>query len=182
MAEEWTKPEDIVGFWREAGQKRWFKTDPEFDALIRERFLKTHEQAAAGKLAHWEETAKGALALVILLDQFSRNMFRGEARAFASDARARAIAERAIARGFDRMVPFGRNFFYLPYMHSENLADQDRCIALFEAAGDAESVKHAKAHHDLIRRFGRFPFRNESLGRTSTPEEKKYLASGGYRV
>ncbi len=154
-----------------------------FDAELRERFLATHEAAAAGRLSVWEDTAEDALALVIALDQFPRNMFRGTARAFSTDALALAAARRAIGRGFDLKTPMPeRNFFYLPFEHSENLADQERCVALTEATGDAEAVKWAKVHLDVIRRFGRFPHRNAALDRASTPEEIAFLGDGGFRA
>ncbi|HEV1999881.1 MAG TPA: DUF924 family protein [Xanthobacteraceae bacterium] len=183
MAGKVAAPEEVLSFWREAGPKRWFKVDPSFDDAIRERFLATWEAARAGGLAAWEQTSEGALALLLVIDQFPRNMFRGDARSFATDAEARAVAARAIERTFDQAIaPCELNFFYLPYMHSEALADQERAVALMLARGDAEGIKHAGAHRDLIRRFGRFPFRNQALGRTSTPAEAEYLAAGGYRV
>lgn len=174
-------PETVLAFWRAAGLEKWFKKDAAFDDAIRRRFLETHEAAASGRLAHWEETAEGALALLIVLDQFARNMFRGSACAFAADPLARAVAERAIARGFDRQTPLReRQFFYLPFEHSESLTDQERCVALFRATGDAEAVKWAELHADIIRRFGRFPHRNAALGRATTPEEQAFLDSGGF--
>ena len=176
-------PEEVLSFWREAGPDRWYRADSEFDARVRARFLATHEAAAAGKLAAWETTPEGALALLIALDQFPRNMFRGTARAFATDPLARAAADRAIARGFDWAFPMPeRNFCYLPFEHSERLADQKRSLALCEAAGDADAIKWAKLHLDVIRRFGRFPHRNEMLGRVSTPEEIAFLEGGGFRA
>jgi uncharacterized protein (DUF924 family) len=172
---------EVVSFWREAGPERWFNKDTAFDEEIRNRYLATHEAAAAGKLSDWEQTAEGALALLILLDQFPRNMFRGEARAFATDPLARAIAAGAIVRGFDSQAPEGmRGFFYLPFEHSEDLADQERCVAFYKAAGDAEGLKWAELHADIIRRFGRFPHRNAALGRATTPEEQAFLDGGGF--
>jgi uncharacterized protein (DUF924 family) len=172
---------DIVKFWREAGPKRWFEKDAAFDGQIRKRYLATHEAAAAGKLSSWEQNAEGALALLILLDQFPRNMFRGDARAFASDPLARALAAGAIIRGFDSQVaPELRGFFYLPFEHSEDLADQERCVAFHKVIGDADGLKWAKIHADIIRRFGRFPHRNAVLGRVSTPEEQAFLDGGGF--
>lgn len=172
---------DIVAFWREAGPDRWFNKDTDFDAEIRRRFLATHEAAAAGQLTAWEATAEGSLALLILLDQFPRNMFRGSARAFATDPLARAVAAGALLRGFDAQVPADlRTFFYLPFEHSEDMADQERCIALYKAAGDADNLKWAELHADIIRRFGRFPHRNAVLGRATTPEEQKFLDEGGF--
>ncbi len=180
MVESEVKPSDIVAFWRDAGPKKWFEKDAGFDAEIRRRFLGTHEAAAAGKFAAWEQSAEGALALLILLDQFPRNMFRGEARAFAADRQARAIAAGALLNGFDSVMPDLRNFFYLPFEHSEDLADQERCVALFKAAGDTDGLKWAELHADIIRRFGRFPHRNAALGRITTPEEQAFLDGGGF--
>ena len=173
-------PADVVAFWRAAGPDRWFKKDAAFDDEIRRRFLALHEAAAAGKLTAWEASAEGALALLILLDQFPRNMFRGQARAFAGDPLARAIASRAILNGFDGAFPDMRGFFYLPFEHSEDLADQERGLTLYKAAGDADGLKWAEIHADIIRRFGRFPHRNAVLGRVSTPEERKFLDDGGF--
>lgn len=172
---------DVVSFWHEAGPDRWFEKDTDFDKEIRERFFDTYEAAAAGKLSHWEQSAQSALALLILLDQFPRNMFRDDARAFATDPLARAVAAGAIVRGFDSQVPEElRKFFYLPFEHSEDLADQERCIALNKAAGNVENLKWAEIHADIIRRFGRFPHRNAALGRATTSEEKDFLDSGGF--
>ena len=171
----------MLAFWRAAGPDTWFKKSAEFDADIREKFLATYDAAAAGKLAAWEATPEGALALVIVLDQFARNMFRGSARAFAADPLASALAARAIARGDDRgMAIADRQFFYLPFEHSENLADQERCVALCRATGDAEALKWAQIHADIIRRFGRFPHRNAVLGRATIPEEQAFLDGGGF--
>ena len=172
---------EVVAFWRDAGPERWFGKDAAFDDDIRRRFLKLHEDAAAGRLSRWEQTAEGALALLILLDQFPRNMFRGEARAFASDPLARAIAAGALVRGFDAQAPDGmRGFFYLPFEHSENLADQERAVAFYKATDDADGLKWAEIHADIIRRFGRFPHRNVALGRATTPDEQAFLDSGGF--
>jgi uncharacterized protein (DUF924 family) len=172
---------DIVAFWREAGPKRWFEKNAGFDDEIHRRFLATHEAAAAGKLSSWESTAEGALALLILLDQFPRNMFRDQARAFATDPLARAVAAGALVRGFDSQAPDGmRVFFFLPFEHSEDLADQERAVALSKAAGDADRLKWAEIHADIIRRFGRFPHRNAALGRVTTPEEQAFLDGGGF--
>jgi uncharacterized protein (DUF924 family) len=173
--------DEIVSFWRAAGAERWFNKDTAFDEEIRQRFLDAHEAAAGGKFSDWEQSAPGALALLILLDQFPRNMFRGDARAFATDPLARAIAAGAIVRGFDSQVPAEmRSFFYLPFEHSEDLADQERGIAFHKAIGDAENLKWAELHADIIRRFGRFPHRNTVLGRTTTPEEQAFLDGGGF--
>jgi uncharacterized protein (DUF924 family) len=143
--------------------------------------LATYEAAAAGALPGWESTPEGALALVIALDQFPRNMFRRSARAFAADPLARAVADRAIARGFDQRVPQSeRQFFYLPFEHSEDLVDQEHCIALMGGTGDADLLKWANLHADIIRRFGRFPHRNQALDRATTAEEQAFLDSGGF--
>lgn len=172
---------DIVTFWREAGPERWFKKDPAFDDEIKRRFLAAHEAAAAGTLSAWETSAEGTLALLILLDQFPRNMFRGDARAFATDPHARAVAAGALVRGFDAQVPAAmRAFFYLPFEHSETLADQERSLALYKASGDADGLKWAEAHADIIRRFGRFPHRNAALGRATTAAEQAFLDGGGF--
>ena len=174
-------PDSIVAFWREAGASRWYKRDAALDADIVARFGAAHKSAARGELAAWEDSGEGALALLLLLDQFPRNMFRGLARAFATDAHARAIAGRAIARGFDAGGdPTLRRFFYVPFMHSEAPADQERCIALCQAVGDAEGVKYGVLHRDIIARFGRFPHRNAVLGRMTTREEQDFLDAGGF--
>jgi uncharacterized protein (DUF924 family) len=178
---EAAKSEDVLAFWREAGPKQWFTKDRAFDAEISKRFFATWTAAATGHLSAWQDTPDGALALVIVLDQFPRNMFRDEARAFETDSLARAVADRAIGRGFDRSVPQSeRVFFYLPFEHSEAAADQSRCIALVRAMGNADLLTWAELHADIIRRFGRFPHRNDVLGRTSTPNELAFLANGGF--
>jgi uncharacterized protein (DUF924 family) len=174
-------PGEIVSFWRQAGPEKWWKKDEEFDRTIRSRFLATHEAAARGELTAFEESAEGALALLILLDQFPRNMFRHGARAFATDALARAVAQRALARGFDSATDQTmRPLFYLPLMHSEALADQERCVELHQAFGDPELAKYAVEHRDIVARFGRFPHRNRVLGRDTTPAEQDFLDGGGF--
>ena len=175
------EPSAVLAFWRAAGEDKWFNKDAAFDDDIRAKFIDTYEAAAAGKLNAWEETAEGALALIIVLDQFPRNMFRGSARTFAADPLARAVASRALDRGFDRKTPLpDRQFFYLPFEHSELLVDQERCCALFAATGDADLLKWAQLHADIIRRFGRFPHRNAVLDRVTTPEEQTFLDDGGF--
>jgi uncharacterized protein (DUF924 family) len=174
------EPQYVLTFWRAAGPDKWFAKDTAFDDEIRVRFLATYEAAAARTLA-WDDTAEGALALLIVLDQFPRNMFRGSARAFAADPLARELATRAIARGFDLAVAVPeRGFFYLPFEHSETLADQERGVALNRASGDADALKWAERHADIIRRFGRFPHRNAVLGRATTAEEQAFLDGGGF--
>jgi uncharacterized protein (DUF924 family) len=178
---ETARAADIVAFWRDAGPDAWFKKNDAFDAEIRRRFLATHEAAAAGKLSAWEHDAEGALALLILLDQFPRNMFRGDARMFATDPTALAIAAGSIVRGFDAQVAKQmRTFFYLPFEHSEDMTDQNRAVAFYTAADDAPNLKWAELHADIIRRFGRFPHRNALLGRVTTAEEQKFLDEGGF--
>jgi len=174
-------PETVLAFWRDAGPGRWFKKDAAFDDDIRARFLDTYEAAAAGRLSGWEAAPAPALALLLVLDQFPRNMFRGSARSFAADPLAREVASRAIERGFDRHFDVQeRVFFYLPFEHSETLADQERSVALVRALGDADLLKWAELHADIIRRFGRFPHRNAVLGRASTAQEQAFLDSGGF--
>jgi uncharacterized protein (DUF924 family) len=178
-----TSPEarDLLKFWRAAGPALWFAKDEAFDARFRERFLIAHEAAARGELEHWQSTAEGALALVILLDQFPRNAFRGTARMYDTDALARKAATTAFAAGYDLRLPHElRKFFVLPFGHSEDLADQERAVALARRIGP-EDLAHAEHHHDIVRRFGRFPHRNKILGRESTSEEQKYLDNGGYQ-
>jgi uncharacterized protein (DUF924 family) len=172
-------PCDIVQFWLGVGEKKWFAVDPKLDAEIRARFEALWRKARAGKLSQWEETAEGALALLILIDQFPRNMFRGTADAFATDGLAREVARRALARGYD--LAFGlaaRAFFYLPFMHSENLADQDFCVkTIAQRLGTASTnYPFALGHRDTIARFGRFPLRNAALKRRSTAAEKAFIA------
>ena len=171
---------DVVDFWRVAGAEKWFGKDAAFDADFRDRFMAAHEAAASGALDSWAETADGALALMILLDQFPRNAFRGTARMFATDAKALVLADAAIGAGLDAEVePALRAFLYLPFEHSEALADQDRALALFRPLG-ADLLHWAEVHHDIIVRFGRFPHRNAVLGRSSTVEELAFLESGGF--
>jgi len=176
-----TPPHDVVAFWQAAGRDKWFTKDAVLDAAIRERFLGLYKAATDGGLTSWEATSEGALALLILLDQFPRNMFRGSARIFAADPLARAVAERALAMGYEGAVtPDMRLFFYLPFMHSEALADQEHSVALFRALGDEECLRYAEDHADIVRRFGRFPHRNDVLGRETTAEEQAFLAAGGF--
>ena len=175
-----TDSHTLLHFWRTAGPARWFRRDEAFDAEFTRRFLATHEAAAAGQLQAWNDTPEGALALVLLLDQFPRNAFRGTARVYATDAQARAVAEEAIRRGFDNAVePDLRRFFYIPFMHSESLADQERSVAL-NASADEDALRWAHHHRDIVARFGRFPHRNAVLGRQSTPEEERFIAEGGF--
>lgn len=175
---------DIVAFWRDAGAAKWFSKNAGFDAEIAERFEAVHHAAARGEIAHWAESWEGALALLLLLDQFPRNIWRGSAHAFATDPLARAIANAALAARHDAAAPADlRLFFYLPFEHSEALEDQEQCIALCRAL-DAESetdwTNWAVMHRDIIARFTRFPHRNTCLGRVSTAEEQAFLDAGGF--
>ena len=171
---------DVTGFWRNAGPERWFAKNDAFDAEFGNRFLTPHEAAARGELDHWADEPEGALALLVLLDQFPRNTFRGQARTFATDAKALGIARAAIEAGLDQKIDDElRRFFYLPFMHSESLADQERSVEL-NAALDANTQRFAVLHRDIIARFGRFPHRNKLLGRTSSAEEQRFLDEGGF--
>jgi uncharacterized protein (DUF924 family) len=172
---------DVLAFWRQAGSERWYTRDDAFDAEVKARYLQLWERAAAGKLSAWEDGDDGALALTIVLDQFPRNMFRGDPRTYASDAAAREVAGRALERGVDaRVAEDLREFLYLPFMHSEHLADQLRCVDLFRKAGGADNLKYAEGHAVIIERFGRFPHRNRILGRPMTAEEQAFLDEGGF--
>ncbi|MGB7540476.1 MAG: DUF924 family protein [Burkholderiales bacterium] len=179
---------DILEFWfgtpqspeRGRPRKTWFKKSPAFDAQVRGRFLAIWELAARGGFARWEATPLAALALVIVLDQFPRNMFRGDARSFAADPLALAAAKGMVASGFDRLLrPVERLFAYLPFEHAEDPAAQRRSLELFEALRveplGQDNTEYARRHFDIIVRFGRFPHRNAILGRESTPEELKFL-------
>mgnify|MGYP000957784018 FL=1 len=172
---------DVIAFWRNAGYERWFVRDDAFDARFDQRFRGLHFRAARRELEGWMGDAEGTLALVLLLDQFPRNCFRQSAHSYATDGLARHYAGRAIEAGFDAQVaPALRIFFYMPFEHSESLEDQQRSMDLFRALGDGNYLKYAQLHYDLIARFGRFPHRNEVLGRASTQEERDYLAGGGF--
>jgi uncharacterized protein (DUF924 family) len=181
---------EVLLFWfgppseRGKAHKHWFVKSEAFDLEVRERFLAVYEDAAAGKLAHLKESAADCLALIVLLDQFPRNMFRGTPRAFATDPLALEIARHAVTRGFDRsLLPMERLFVYLPFEHSENLADQERACDLTQpldlVVPELKAYSYALAHRDIIRRFGRFPHRNAILGRASTPEELEFLKGPG---
>lgn len=171
---------EIVRFWRDAGPKAWFVKNETFDGRCR-AFENDHHAAARRELAHWEGDAEGALALVLLLDQLPRNMFRNNPHAYATDILAQGVAARAIDRRFDAAMDSAlRVFFYLPFEHAEDLPLQERCVTLTEGLGDAEYTKYAILHRDIIARFGRFPHRNAVLGRKSTPDELQFLAEGGF--
>lgn len=175
---------DILTFWFETTDlstnfdKRavWFRATPEFDEQLITRYTTVHEQAASGSLDHFKDRAEECLALIVSLDQFPRNIFRGTARAFATDAKARDIARHAIDRGYDKAFSrWPKTFCYLPFEHSEELADQERALVLYKNLDNEESMKSAIGHHDVIKRFGRFPHRNEIVGRRNTPEEDDYM-------
>ncbi|HEY9358849.1 MAG TPA: DUF924 family protein [Xanthobacteraceae bacterium] len=171
----------MLAFWRAAGADKWFEKSEAFDLEVRRRFLSLWHAVRAGELVYWEETPEGALARVIVLDQFPRNMFRDDRRTYATDELARGVAERAIGRGFDRQVSHPeRQFFYLPFMHSEDRADQERCVALARGYGDDEFTRYAEDHADIVRRFGRFPHRNAALHRATSAEEQAFLDDGGF--
>jgi len=183
-----SRAQAILDFWfgpptsPDYGKPReaWFEKDPEFDEAIRHHFLADYEAAAAGECDRWQDTPAECLALVILLDQFPRNMFRDDPRAFATDGKALDVARHAVAAGFDRQVgETGRTFFYLPFEHSEDMSCQDRSLELFRAQPDWDQpgspFQYAQRHWEIIRRFGRFPHRNRILGRASTPPEVEFL-------
>lgn len=170
----------IVLFWREAGRERWFRKDNNFDRALTARFHSAHIQAAERQFDHWNVQAEGALALQILLDQLPRNVYRGNAHAYATDSLALSYALSAINAGLDQQIdPSLRMFCYMSLMHSENLAMQQRCVDLFKALG-GDALEHAVEHRDIIERFGRFPHRNRVLGRITTPDEQQFLDAGGF--
>lgn len=174
------QPSDVVQWWREA-EADWFSHDADFDRRFSERFMVLHEAAARGELSSWANTAEGSLALLILLDQFPRNAFRGSARMYATDPQARDIARRAEAAGHAAQVEARlRPFFFLPFTHSEDLADHDLAVRLQTPQG-GDALKFAKHHREIIQRFGRFPHRNALLGRATTPDEQAFLDGGGFK-
>lgn len=170
----------VVRFWRDAGADRWFSKSDAFDLAFGGRFLSLHEAAARGEFEGWAQSAEGALALLILLDQFPRNVFRGTARMYETDARAREVARQAVDNGLDQQVekPL-RVFFYLPFSHSERIEDQRRGVELNQRLGQPW-LTHALGHADIIERFGRFPHRNPLLGRSTTAHEQAFLDAGGF--
>ncbi|MGI9371226.1 MAG: DUF924 family protein [Hyphomicrobiales bacterium] len=174
-------PRDVLDFWFEAGPKKWFAKDDDFDQAITATFQHANQLGRAGGLDAWTETPDGILALIILLDQFSRNMYRGSPDMYAADAKALTLSKEAIARGIDGELPDqARHFLYMPFMHSERLDDQQRCFEIFQSEGEELKLKHSKQHLETIKRFGRFPHRNEILERQSTQEELDFMASGGF--
>ena len=172
--------DEVTSFWRAAGEQRWFARSEVFDRDCENRFLATHFAAARREFERWTERADGVLALLILLDQIPRNVFRGSAHCYATDSLARHYAGRGVEAGFDRQVDRAmRIFFYLPFTHSEDIADQERSLVLHRTFPGSGQDTWAARHHEVIRRFGRFPHRNALLGRTHTAEESSYLASEG---
>lgn len=176
------RPRDVLDFWFAAGPEKWFAKDAGFDAEIAKRFGALHAQGSTGALDEWANDGQGALALLILLDQFSRNLYRNDHRAFTQDAQALRIAEQSIARRFDVETPItARKWFYMPFMHSEELQMHEKGLGFFATRlNDPETLKYAEIHLDVIRRFGRFPHRNAVLGRVTTPEEQSFLDMGGF--
>ena len=184
-----SSPQEVLDFWfgREGEEgygefrEAWFNRDPEFDREIRDRFEPVYEQAAAGRLDHWKSEARSCLALIVVLDQFPRNMYRGDARMYAADEKAREAARHAVEHAYDReLSPYGRLFMYLPFEHSEELDDQRLSVELFRGLatemGSENLLGYAVRHLEIVERFGRFPHRNEILGRRTTPEETKFLS------
>ena len=190
-------PEDVLAFWfgeldasgraDEVHRKQWFASDPAFDEEIRQRFKALHGEIAAGGHREWRTSDRGLLASIVVLDQFSRNMFRGTAKAFAADPLAQELADAAVTAGADRAARYDeRGFVYLPFTHAEDLAAQNRAVALFEswaaelspslADGALTQLRYAVMHRDIVARFGRFPHRNKALRRDSTPDEQAFLA------
>lgn len=171
--------EAVLSFWFSAPMREhWFRSKPELDRQIRDRFENLWQRAARGELQAWEQHPAGALALVIVLDQLPLNMYRDQARSFATEASAREVAARALEKGFDRHLNGEQQaFLFMPFMHSEQIDDQDRAVALYQAAGLEHNLKWARHHRELIRRFGRFPHRNAILGRADTAAEQTYLQS-----
>ncbi|MEM9630123.1 MAG: DUF924 family protein [Pseudomonadota bacterium] len=172
---------DILDFWWQAGPSKWFANDDKFDSRCRDRFMAAIDAAKAGDLDSWMETADGALALLLLVDQMTRNVYRGTPEAFSADEKAVAVAEFALEKGYERAFPKDvRGFFFLPFEHSENIEHQEKAVDLCRVLGDKELYHYALIHMDVIRRFGRFPHRNKILGRDSTPEEIAYMKASGF--
>ena len=167
---------DVLAFWfHDHGESDWFAQSDEFDLIIRDRFSDLHADAKSGKLSSWRDTPEGRLAEIIILDQFSRNMFRGMAESFACDNRALELAKQAIKEGDDQKLDYRmRPFIYVPFMHSESPSDHEEAMQLYEALGNEENLKFERLHKDVIERFGRYPHRNKMLGRVSTTAEKNF--------
>lgn len=171
---------DVLAFWNDAGPDKWFNKDAHFDASFHERFFELHFMAARRELDSWLESAESSLALLLLLDQFPRNCFRGTAHMYATDPLALNYAEQAMAKGLDKQIDEElRIFFYLPHMHSEKIEDQELCCKLCEPLGE-RYLPFAIEHRDIVKKFGRFPHRNDILLRQTTPEEETFLREGGF--
>lgn len=175
------RPQDILYFWfSEIEEKKWWIKDPAFDALLRRRFGAIHQAACAGELSHWRKDWRGYLAEIIVIDQFSRNLYRGRAEAFAYDGLALTLAQDAVSLGFDKMIPKDMlQFLYMPYMHSESAFIHQEAVKLFSKAALEDNLKFEMAHKAIIDRFGRYPHRNAALGRKGTPEEIEFLKQPG---
>jgi len=182
MTEEFGSPDEVLAFWLGAGPEAWYKQDDAFDQQIRDRFGALWQAAMDGKLEDWPTNPQNTLAFIILTDQFPRNMFRGDPRAFASDAIAKKAACLALNRGWDtRIAEPERQFIYMPFMHSERAADQDHCVRLMaERMETGNNLLHARAHREIIRKFNRFPYRNAALGRPTSAAEAEFMSKGGY--
>lgn len=174
-----TTPTEIITLWfSEPGKKYWYNSTPEMDEELRGKYSDLFHAAMKGELNQWQDTPEGSLALIIVLDQFPLNMYRGNAESFSGESQSREVAAAAIEQGFDNVLTEEqKSFLYLPYMHSESLADQDRSVELFTQAGLTEGLKWAEHHRDIVRRFGRFPHRNDMLVREGTSEEEDYMSS-----
>lgn len=176
-----TTAKDVLGFWRDAGAELWFRGGEQFDQRCREHLLEAHMAASRCELAQWGDSADSALALVLLLDQIPRNVFRGSAHAYATDPMAYAVAERAVGHDFDDLVDADlRKFFYLPFVHCESILAQDRAVELHQTLDEPDAGKWPIHHRSIIQQFGRFPHRNRVLGRTTTPVEQAWLDDGGF--
>lgn len=174
-------PQDVTDFWEQAGPGRWFFKDVAFDGALRVRFGEALARGRAGDFDHWGDTPEGALGLVILLDQMSRNIHRGSSLAFAADAKALRLARRSVGQGFHQRLPAPRaQWLIMPFEHAEDLDSQRRAVALFRTMGLSDMAHWAQVHLDIIARFGRFPHRNAVLGRVSTAEELEFLKAGGF--
>lgn len=177
-----TQAADVLAFWEQAGPEKWYEKDDAFDQAIRDQFGAAWQEAHDGGLRDWAVDASSALGLVILLDQFSRNMFRDDPRAYATDDFALEVSGQMIANGWDREITgLIRQFVYMPFMHSEEMAHQDICVDLMDTRMEgSKNALHARVHREIIKRFGRFPYRNGPLGRDMTPEEQAFVDDGGY--
>lgn len=181
MSDTYPSPYDILDFWWQAGPTKWFQRFDEFDRQIRERFLETYERAAAGDLDDWADTPHAMLALLLVLDQFPRNLFRDDPRTFASDAKALGLARVSLDAGYHRAFPNpAKSFFFLPFEHAEDMAAQEISVDLFRQHTNEQGYLYALMHMDAIRRFGRFPHRNKVLGRETTAAEQAFLDEGGF--